>query len=343
MGCVEVSNVLLGVCAFFFLGGGQAESRRMLKRNVEPAGVSIALGSLEITSTAVELRCEIRNECGQDIWIYNESPARRPPEQVMGGLHGMNKTSAKTQGNAEVLVDTDGKTLLVFRRMNPPSYEIVHTVVPWAATYDRLRSGQSRAHVLSVSLPVRDYPISLRRGFIEATDRGIVEATKLAFEIGYYTTSCLNSPKGGFSGHRQIRFSSAGDQVTIVELSHGPFWEHERAARITVDGLRIPFKQWHVAYRACEPERTASQMLADLFYDSSMSLTEYRYAQRLFSVDACLFDDVGRRIADVYVQVTESRLQPAELTKALGAILPEAEREKMLHALEKKQAKQEKK
>jgi len=81
---------------------------------------------------------------------------------------------------------------------------------------------------------------------------------------------------------------------------------------------------------------TPIHALEDLFYSFSLNLEEYRYAQRLFGVDEHLLTGPARQIADVYIDLAQGRIDPAELTRQLDKILSKDDREQLLQELQKK-------
>ncbi|MBN2131995.1 MAG: formylglycine-generating enzyme family protein [Sedimentisphaerales bacterium] len=91
--------------------------------------------------------------------------------------------------------------------------------------------------------------------------------------------------------------------------------------------------------RRMQPSRFPPvQALEDAFYNSSLDYDQYRYARRLFDIDADLLDDPARRIKGVYVEVAYGKLDAAALAAALDEILRDDDRERLLAELEAKQA-----
>jgi len=317
-------------------------------------GVSISLGTIRVTSQSIELRCEVRNDSQQDIWVY---------------ASGLNGSSIPDRPNARLFMDTDGETLVVLRRMNVPEYGGIDGL-PQSATYDLLPPRQSRPEMLSLRLPVSVDASYFPPGFYEALDSDIVIATRLAFEIGCYTSGYLKGPKAQLDPHASIRFIESANQVTVSDLPQAGLWRNERVARITVEGLRIPFRNWidfemkcapptgqivkalgrgfidrllypvgrAADYDMCKSGQPPAQALEDLFYDFSIGVTDYRYARRLFRIDESLLDDDGRTIADIYLQLAQGKLKPEELPRSLEKMSFRGFRERVLDDLEARQA-----
>jgi len=321
--------VLLSLYAFCFLSGVQAQANNESGRNLEDCGVTIKLGAVRITNRTVELRCEIKNDTEENIWIYAEAP-REPTSVDIPETHAL------------CFMDLKDETLVILRRAKVP-YPPGGVWGGWPSVpYARLRAGHSRPQVLSIRLPVINWSHA-ERGMIQATYRGIETVRRLAFEVGYYTTADLDSLKPASPFRFQsIRFDESGEVVFVLDMISQGGWKDERGVRLTVDGLTIPYKRWlhwsEVGEQIPGPQLTPSQALEDLFYGFSLSFEEYRYAQCLFSVDGDLLGGTARRIADTYIQVAEGKLDPARLTERLNGIMSTSDREKLLRELQAKQA-----
>jgi hypothetical protein len=85
-------------------------------------------------------------------------------------------------------------------------------------------------------------------------------------------------------------------------------------------------------------QATSLEALRDLFYNFVVDVEQYQYAQQLFAIEKGLLDDSAKRLIDVYVQVAEGKLNPAELTRGLDEILSKADREGLLKSLQKRQS-----
>jgi len=316
--CLTVGLSLWG---FLLLSGVEAADRRPAERNAEIPGVSMSLGALTITSERVTLRCDIRNDSEDDVWICAECPEGRGVAATSKGV---------------VCVDADARTLIVLHRMNRPTYGETFYFVPSSATYRRLPAGQRRAEELSVQLPVQGDTNTLGNGFVQATDKGIHVAERLAFEIGCYTTGTLESLAQFSRSRPRVRFEDSGDEAVVLDYPGRGAWMLERAVRLVVEGVDIPYKTWLGVGipRPREPE----QLLEDMFYRFSLSLKEYRFAQRLSAIDESLLDAKTQRMRDLYVQFTEDTLSRAELAPRLKEVAVEAEREGLLQRLERAQA-----
>jgi formylglycine-generating enzyme required for sulfatase activity len=346
--------LFVGLCASSLLGAGRPGASGVPERNVAVPGVVITLGGLRITNEALELRCELRNDSPHDIWVYSS---------------GLNGSDILMPANAQLFMGRDDETVVVLRRMNVPEHAVIHGMPQWAS-YSRLPAGRSRPESLSVRLPVNADSSYFAQGFYGALDREVVTATRLAFEIGYYTTAYLKRPGARPHGHARIRFSESGDQVTVGDFPQDGLWRGEQAARITVEGFRIPLRDWvdfefkprpslgqlmrdlwrNLADRRAFPlgaaggsglagsRRFVAQRLENLFYDFAIGLADYRYAERLFRIDESLLDDEAPAIADVYLQVALGRLRPEHLHRSVGSLGLRPYREKVLEDLEIKQA-----
>jgi hypothetical protein len=66
--------------------------------------VTLKLGTMKITNTMIELRCEVANNSQQDVWVYEEGV-------------DLNSSNSARGANARLLVGSDRQTLLILRRM----------------------------------------------------------------------------------------------------------------------------------------------------------------------------------------------------------------------------------
>ena len=349
-------TLMLAMCVSVALSpaDGSARGREVPERTAGIPGVSMRLGALRITSKVIELRCEVRNDSKQDIWLYS------------GGAQ-----LAGDPDHATLYLDTDDETLIVLRRANLPKRGLIYAN-PYPVTYDRLPVGHGRAESLLVRLPAK-VPEILNYGrfvtaetrdwvdgnAVSAADRAAMVATRLAFEIGFYTTEFLGTlPRRVQHGPAPVKYRESGEQVVVTGVPLGSLWDHEHAVRMTIEGTSIPYGDWldfsrpepnavpgyplfeiskdldRKDVRETEPEPPLPELLEDLFHDSALELEEYRYAKRLFAIDEDLFDDAARAIANVYVDVANGRLMPRDLRKRLGKLGPRAYRERVLKALE---------
>jgi len=308
--------VALSLWVSVLSSGTQAPNRRPAEADAEIPGLSITLGTLSITSEKVILRCEIRNDSEDDVWIYAEGPEDRRLPRTKRSV---------------VFVGTDGGTLMVLRRMKRPVYNESPTgpFLEPSAAYRRLRAGQCRAESMSAELPIDDWLDMIDRGFTQATDSGVRTAERLVFEIGCYTARSLKT----LMTYRRAWFEESGDEVRVSESN----WSRERAIRLEVEGVTIPYETW-VDVGTRKRMRAPQQVLEDMFYRFSLGLEEYRVAQRLFAIDESLLNAKGRQMRDMYVQVAEGKLTSAELVRDLHAIGSEGEREQLLGELERAQA-----
>ena len=64
------AGLWLCMCAVLPVGKAVAKSGDGIVPNDSADRVSIGFGSLRVTSEIIELRCEVTNETGQDIWLY---------------------------------------------------------------------------------------------------------------------------------------------------------------------------------------------------------------------------------------------------------------------------------
>jgi|GEM_PF-5022855 len=307
--------LLSSLCALADVNGAQAGAGNGPERDAVERGVTMTIGSLRITNTAIELRCEIRNGTSQDIWVYSHDNGANSP------LPRMTK--------ATVFMDRDLKGPVILRRARMPYREQIYANA-WSARYSRLRAGQTCPQVLWVQLPLSPAAWYHNATGLELPiEQGIETVTRLAFEVGYYTREDLVRRLG----------EDLGDQVSVKDTTSILARKDERAVRLTVEGVSIPCRQllgWGSSLPG-SPRLTPIQTATDLFYNGSLSLEEYRYAQGLFSVDATLLEGPARQIADLYLEVAEGKVDASGLTGRLDKILSRNDRENLLDQLQDKQ------
>ena len=76
----------LSLCGLLLSSGVQEANKRAAKRDAEIPGLSMTLGALTITSDKVILRCEMRNDSEDDVWIYVQGPEVRRVPPTREGL-----------------------------------------------------------------------------------------------------------------------------------------------------------------------------------------------------------------------------------------------------------------
>ena len=315
---------LFGLCVPVLFGNVRAFPMDSMETNLEECNLTVSLMALSITSKRVEFRCEIKNNTEEDIWVCTEAC-------------GVYQVDAVRGTNAKVLMDEDGKTLLILKRMESPQAAAWGDKV--VGRYDRITPHESRGETLLVVLPGAlrpSYDASLSR----AIDRNLKEISRLAFEIGYYTAGDLRSLSDP-TGDTRIRFDASGQRAFLHDYEGIGIWAYERAIRVGISGLHIPLAQLlrrerHIAY---DPPLAIVQKLRRVFFENKETLpvSELRYSEELFQCGPDLFDGVARRLADIYSDLAEGRLDPNDLLSTLDNVLGQAERQTLLDELRKKQ------
>jgi formylglycine-generating enzyme required for sulfatase activity len=320
----ENATFSLSVYVCLCINIGHVFANDGMQRNAGRRDVAIECGAMNVTKEIVELRCEIKNNTSEDIWVCAGSPPTVSPPVSQGD-------------NAVVSMSEDYRALVVFRRGNGPRHEEIYSNLV-GIPYDCLHPGQSRPERLSVHLPL---DLALRtlyeRGFPQALERAVDRVTQLAFEIGYYTTQDLRSLKDNAVPSERIEFSDFPNRVMIRAVPESQIWQVERVVRATIDGVSIPYREWLRCSPADARQLAPVQALRELFLSSCLTLEQYQSARDLLSVDRDLLGNLGRRLAEVYLQVAEGKRSPMELTQCLDQILGKGERENLLQDLRKKQ------
>jgi hypothetical protein len=322
--------------------------------DVKEGAPVVTSAAVRITDRIAELRCEIRNDSQQDIWVFARGPGDYSPDQ---------------ETNARVFAGKDDQSVVILRRMDTPLSHIMGERV--VGEYVRLAPGQERAERLVVSRSVYSY-MFFDGELLDLIRTGGKDFRQLTFEIGYYTAEDLRS-MANLGAHQFVRVDKSGERVSMCDFVERGIWTRERAVRVTFAGVRVPWKNWlrgdgrHVPLspglvevarptflpdptveplpavkppgdaNLCEdpPQVRHMHALEDLFYSFALSLEQYQYGRQLLALGA-LPEGQARQIADVYVQVAEGKLNPAELTPYLDKVLSKSEREKLLDDLLRK-------
>lgn len=278
----------------------------------ESCPIQIELNGLRITSESLNLRYQIRNTSDKDIWCC--------------------ASHYKDWSQTEVLLAKDGKTL-VFSCMILPAPAVLAN---WGdCIYIRVRSGETSAGEVSVEIPV--WPRYGMRGR-EFFHPGLVNATRLALEIGYIEKITERT----LTRHVN-RYGSISNYVGIsYPLSKQ--YQSQKIARLIVEGVHIPFSESSMWIAMENPKlirelnkSTEIEVLQALFSDFEIGLEDFQYAQQLFSVNEDLLGDSARSIAKIYSEVVEGKLAPEELSDALERSFENEERERILAELASKQ------
>ena len=316
---------LLGLCSPVSSDDVHGVPARILEIGLDTRRPVVSFLALRITNRAVEIRCEIRNDTADDIWVCSTMP----------GIYHVDATRGT---NARVFPDADDDTLVILRRMDSPRGGVWGEKV--AAAYDVLPPQQSRQERLLVVLPITYRP-SHHVAFSRMMDTGVKELTRLAFEIGYYTDGDLRLLSARDDDER-IRFDASGERVVLVDYVETGIWTRERAIRTTVDGIHIPLRQWLGREKIIgyTPPRELLQDLRGVFLGNSNELPESElwYAQELLRFDPSLYDDIMRQVADTYIALAEGTFDPNELVSRLNGILMSHDRQKLLDELRRRES-----
>jgi len=283
---------------------------------------TIALASVKITHREVEVRCEMENQGEEDIWVFGENL----------GLRDLNSARGT---NARLFIDPDSAALLILRRMNTPRTGVMGERV--SASYRRLRPGESLPQVFSIILPVATATDRImERTLSGMTGRGVETLARLVFEVGYYSAQDLHSMENP-GGYQYVSFDVSCDHAILRDYVEMGVWNRERAVKIAVDGVSVPLRRWLEHEKEVQPEIPVEMLtkLSRVFFQNKEILpaSACRYAERLFRFDPDVFDDTARRLADLFVQLTQGNLAPSEFMSRLDDIADKASRDKLLDDL----------
>ena len=141
----------------------QAETNSGSDVNTKVTAVTIVLTNVNLTEKILELSYQIKNDSGQDIWLYESS-------------------SLDYNNNFEVAMAEEGQTLLIRRRLDVPITGF--PVEQPFGRYIRIPKSGSRKRSLLLLLPVRSHRVLLAR---RRTSKVIQYAKCLVIEIGFYS------------------------------------------------------------------------------------------------------------------------------------------------------------
>lgn len=342
--CMRIALMLPGLV----LAQEEANSVRQSRDpNASSTAVSLVLGGLKVTDQRLELRYQVRNNSGQDIWVCN------------------------TVSPNVVNVDKDGWILqLLLRERRDIDF--------FAAAYIRVCPGQARSEVMSLRIPIiPDLPLremiyatslaieigfyteDLPRMIYEEIEKGkavIVDPNSSATTKG----SSRKSDVLTFSKMREIFTNKEKMEALDLDKRHQfakalllkqsnpdindsiekvgiPFhiWGPpvpEQIIRIKVEGVRIPCGFW----KGSGP--TVLERLQGQFFSGDLDLDTYREAEQLLTCDEVLYDDMTRKLAEACIRWVSGETPLAGLEQMLGTIASKKERDQALVRLREKGA-----
>ena len=236
--------------------------------------IMIIATKIELNNENLNINYEIRNNSQQEIWICDNIAA-----------------FPVSFADYEVFIDEDDQTLVVRKRMDVPS-SILYTINP-AGKYIRLCPGNKKSYSLLFPLPVhytRVYKGIERR-------EGIVYATRIAIEIGYYVG---NLPELYYSGaietagkyrdiDRALRSTGGNEKLRQrneeVIIPHA-YWrlKGEKVLHTIIENQRIPYTSQEDRLELDPPDLTNCTYVK-IQYEPSMLEYFYPYQsqQDLFS------------------------------------------------------------
>ena len=203
---------------------------------------TIAVTNLDINDKTLRLSYEIRNDSTQDVWI----------------LAGTTSSSV----DATVFMDKDGRTLIIRNRLDVPSRVFAEL---FYGRYVRLLAGKIQTESVSINVPIHPQH-GLGSGL---QPRDLVNATRLAIEIGYYSGDLLGMISNILEKAEKIsdEIGDDADDLRYIKTIFGGFLYFNKCQEIltqrdeeilipythqalkgekilcaTVNGLRIPYE-----------------------------------------------------------------------------------------------------
>lgn len=177
----------------------------------------------------IELRCEIVNCTKKNIWVYESVRDIPDPNGVRTATVG-------------VFADEDDRRLILDGRMGT-----LYGSETWCnvgGAYTRLAAGQSSPAVLRTFLTTIPWYATVAPGFYRMRKRGIDHLSGISFEIGYFTEEDLSLLRSGPDTIHQLSKDKAGDRIGVFDSSQGEACRAERIARVVVEGIYLPYKEW---------------------------------------------------------------------------------------------------
>jgi hypothetical protein len=276
------SIIVLSLCVLLS-AKARGEAQSALARNGSGDAVVINMRSVNVNERHLLLRYEIRNNSAEDIWVCT--------------------TIDNEYGDAEVYAQEDNQVLLVRRRLDVPTHAFFYG--PPDGRYVRLHPRQSRTE--SVLLPI---PVHCHTLFADtAPTAGVVFATKIMLEIGYYAgdlprmiretlegaekTATKGTPKsadvrsylGSVSAFFNLRNRGlrARDEVIVVPYSFQTF-PGEKVVRSVVTDQRTPYTGQEESGPLTPPDLGACTRVEARFQPSMLEFFfPYASEQSLFS------------------------------------------------------------
>jgi hypothetical protein len=209
---------------------------------------TISVTKLDINDKVLELHYEIRNDTNRELWISD----------------GVGKYDI----SAEVFMEEDDQTLLLRSRLDIPTEPGIETP-SFDGRYVHLAPGQSLSESVSLPIPVQPY-----YGFRTLSEKpGIINATRLALEIGYYVgdlreiirnrlvkekmSEQKRSSTYPYDPSKLINYFAGKGVLIFNEMNEGlrsrdeevliPYTDQllkgERSLRIIIDNVRFPYEE----------------------------------------------------------------------------------------------------
>jgi hypothetical protein len=224
---------------FVFVSQLQAELNTDSKTPNDTTAPTITITKLDVNDTYLTLSYEIKNDSDADIWICEDI------------------TVYQYDYDFEISLDEENRTLLIRRRLSVPA--LGGSPNAPSGRYVRLQADQVRTESLLLQLPVQSRRVFL--GGLQINE--VTYANQLTFELGYYLgdmprmifsmfedTEKMPKKKLAISPklfgklwyfNQSLEYVNREEEVIIPWT--GDTFKGEKISRVTIDGLRIPFKQ----------------------------------------------------------------------------------------------------
>ncbi len=323
-------HMILWMCCLCVIPG----NRRSDAHDASPSmGVhtelTVCVGSFRITDRLIEFRCLVENDTGQDVWVY-------APDYDRSKGNG----ASQPYGCELFFLDHNEPTLFLYGCINAKWKARGVWGHQYSTPYVRLRRHETRAMSLSYRLPVPT-TVEGEHMFSGARREGAQFITRLVCAVGYYTEDDLRF-LCEIAGGQGIDRDDSGEIILVTGSTQSRLVNAEQNVTVTEAQVCIPIKnllpsQVKSGKSLVHREEDIKRLAQVIFSSRTPQANEFSYAARLFAIDKSLFNDSARQIADVYIQVANGKLPPANVKERLDEILSEPDRARLLEDLEIRQ------
>jgi len=172
------------------------------------------------------------------------------------------------------------------------------------------------------------------RGQAPADERGFITLGKVSEYVSQQTKDWFKRNRPGVPQRLIPTPSLAGAEVSRnIPLAIGANLSRDKINTLREGYLQGDFNPSIQESPLKDSRQRYLRILKELYLDGEIRIEDYKYVETLFGYDETLYDDLARRIADVYIQVAKGNLNPNRLTRMLDLIAHENRRKNVLNGL----------